>query len=571
MSVKVVRGMSFIGLLLSFLSITLGGLPAASASLIGPLTVQITSPASDSQMPAGTVAISGTSAAIFILAVEVTIDGSFPGYRLARPAAPGDWSTWSIDYELPAGSHYFLARVTALNGQAWHSVGVYGTSDTPRPIDVRITSPASNSQLPNGIVTVNGTAAGTDISAVEVTIDGNFSGYQLAIPVAPDDWSKWSIDYNLPAGPHYFLARVTAASGQEWDSVGVIGTTGMSSPGSVKDCSELPVRDFRGVSFIDESLVRRETGGLPSSTQYVIESMQHIKDNGFTAIRVPYNWESYVYNSTEFINRIQLIAEAAQANEICVFFANFHYFTSSYWHLQGGAKARGNGFPSFVLKDFPATNNDYIQTAGPFWNAFLSNSIIINGRNVWNVQAEFFKDIIDRVDRYDSVAGYEILNEPHLFDPSQYQKLGNYHTYMANEIREVSDKKIFFDRETTWGFTRSPSLEPMVAPRGVTGIVYAPHLYAIPYPDSQAESQIKNFKNWSQQWGSEVLIGEMAPVNQDEADQYLKVLQENGFGWTAWSWKQSQSTGLGRTYYESDTAPATEVLEILVAAMAKVY
>ncbi|MGI0025276.1 MAG: cellulase family glycosylhydrolase, partial [Nitrososphaera sp.] len=103
------------------------------------------------------------------------------------------------------------------------------------------------------------------------------------------------------------------------------------------------------------------------------------------------------------------------------------------------------------------------------------------------------------------------------------------------------------------------------------GIVYAPHLYAIPYPDSQGENQIKNFKAWSQQWGSEVLIGEMAAVTQAEADQYLKVLQENGFGWTAWSWKQSPSTGLGSTYYESDAVPATEELEILVAAMAKLY
>ncbi|MGI0026051.1 MAG: hypothetical protein ACREA4_13025, partial [Nitrososphaera sp.] len=330
--------------------------------------------------------VSGTAAAIFIVAVEVTIDGSFPGYRLATPVAPGDWSTWSIEYELPAGSHYFLARVTALNGQAWHSVGVFGTSGTPQSTDIRITSPVINSRLPSGIVAVNGTAAGTDISAVEVTIDGSFSGYKLATPAASGDWSTWSVHYDLPAGPHYFLARVTDLNGQAWNSVDVIGTADtLSLEYLAADCSELPVRDFRGVSLIDKTLVRREDGGAPSSTQYVIASMQHIKANGFTAIRVPYNWESYVYNSTEFMDRIKLIAETAQANDICVFFANFHYYTSSYWGLDVDGKSRGNGFPSFVVDDFPATNNDYIQTAGPFWNAFLSNSIMINGRNVWDV------------------------------------------------------------------------------------------------------------------------------------------------------------------------------------------
>ncbi len=561
MSAKVLQNTGSVILLLSCVLLALGGLPAASAAFIVPLSVQIVSPANDSQVQAGTVTVNGTTRAIFVIAVEVTIDGSFQGYRLASPAAPGDWSTWSIDYELPTGSHYFLARVTALNGQAWHSVGVFGTSGTPQPIDIRITSPVTDSRLASGIVIVNGTAAGTDISAVEVTIDGSSAGYKPATPVASGDWSTWSVNYELPAGSHYFLARVTDLNGQAWNSVDVAGT----------DCSELPARDFRGVSFIDNTLVRREDGGASSSDQYVTESMKHIKSNGFTVARVPYNWESYVYNSTQFMDRIQMIAETAQVNGICVFFANFHYYTSSYWGLEIDGKPRGGGFPSFVVDGFPATSNDYIQTAGPFWNAFLSNSIVINGRTVWNLQAEFFKTIISRVDHYGSVAGYEILNEPHLFDPSQYQKLGHYHTYMANEIRKVTDKKIFFDRETTWGFTRSPSLEPVVAPRGVTGIVYAPHLYAIPYANGLGESQIQNFKAWSQMWGSEVLIGEMAPVSQADADQYLKVLQENEFGWTVWSWRQSPSAGLGQTYYESDTVPPTDALEMIVGAIDKVY
>jgi aryl-phospho-beta-D-glucosidase BglC (GH1 family) len=304
---------------------------------------------------------------------------------------------------------------------------------------------------------------------------------------------------------------------------------------------------------------------------YVRDSMKFMKANGMNLVRVPFYWEAYVHDPVAFLNELELIAQAAEANDMCVIFDNHHWYTTSYWNLEIMGNSDGRGFPSFVVKNFPAKNNDYIQSAGPFWNAFLSNSISVNGRSVWDVQADFFKLVINKVDHYESVAGYEILNEPHLFDKTHYDKLGNYNTYMAKEIREVTDKKIFFDRETTRGFAREPSLEPKIVPRGVTGLVYAPHMYTIPYPGTQAEKQIKNFKTWSQNWGTEVLLGEMGADTQKDAEQYLSVLKAYGFGWTAHSWKKSGSGGLGHSLYESDTAPATEALKIMRAAMNAVY
>ncbi len=338
------------------------------------------------------------------------------------------------------------------------------------------------------------------------------------------------------------------------------------------DCSDIPVKNFRGVVFNDGTLGKNEDeGGATVLTEYVTQSMKYIKANGFTAVRVPFYWEAYVANPTTFMAELDLIAKTAQQNNLCIFLDNHHFYTTSYWNLQVEGKSDGRGFPSFVVKNFPAKNNDYIQSAGPFWNAFLSNSISVNGRSVWDVQADFFKLVINKVDHYESVAGYEILNEPHLFDKTHYDKLGNYNTYMAKEIREVTDKKIFFDRETTRGFAREPSLEPKIVPRGVTGLVYAPHMYTIPYPGTQAEKQIKNFKTWSQNWGTEVLLGEMGADTQKDAEQYLSVLKAYGFGWTAHSWKKSGSGGLGHSLYESDTAPATEALKIMRAAMNAVY
>jgi hypothetical protein len=323
---------------------------------------------------------------------------------------------------------------------------------------------------------------------------------------------------------------------------------------------------------MDGTLGKDEGSGKASVlTSYVSESMKHIRLSGFNAIRVPYYWEAYVNDPTSFMAEIELIAKKAQENNICVIFDNHHFYTSSYWNLDVEGKSSGRGFPAFVVKNFPERNNDYIDTAGPFWNAFLSNSYSINGVKVWNVQWSFFSKVINKVDNYPSVAGYEILNEPHLFKKEHYDKLGDYNTFMAKKIRSISDKKIFFDRETTRGFQREPSMELRIFPDGVSGLVYAPHLYSVPTSGSQGMKQINNFADWADARNTEVLIGEWGADSQSDAVTFLKAFKANGFGWTAHSWKKSGSGGLGSSLYDSSTTSPTTALKNLMAAMDVVY
>lgn len=341
---------------------------------------------------------------------------------------------------------------------------------------------------------------------------------------------------------------------------------------AVTDCSDIPIKNFKGVVFMDGTLSKDEGSGKASVlTSYVSDSMKYIRLSGFNAVRVPYYWESYVNDPASFIGEIQLIAKKAQDNGICVIFDNHHFYTSSYWDLNVEGKSSGRGFPAFVVKYFPEKNNDYIDTAGPFWNALLSNSYSIDGKKIWDVQFSFFSKVINAVDSYSSVAGYEILNEPHLFKIDQYAKLGDYNTYLAKKIRSISDKKIFFDRETTRGFSRDPGSETKIFPTGVSGLVYAPHLYSVPYSGSQGEKQIKNIKTWSTQKGTEVLIGEWSADTKSDAVTFMKAFKANGFGWTVQSWKKSGSGGLGSTLYDSDTTSPTSALKIIMDAMATVY
>ncbi|HKU48773.1 MAG TPA: cellulase family glycosylhydrolase [Nitrososphaera sp.] len=341
---------------------------------------------------------------------------------------------------------------------------------------------------------------------------------------------------------------------------------------SSTSCADMPMREVKGTVFMDHILSKREGGGsFHPPADYVSESMRHMKMHGFNAIRVPYYWESYVNSPTQFLDELEVVARAADDYDICVIYDNHHWYTSSYWNIDIIGNSDGRGFPSIIVKNFPVRNNDYEDTAGPFWKAFLTNNIDVGGKKVWDLQADFFAKVINRIVRFDSVMGYEIMNEPHLFSPDQYDDLGNYHTFMAKKIREITDKKIFFDRETARGFQREPDSEVKVVPFGVSGVLYGPHLYAVPYPGTQAEKQLANFKQWSQDWKMEILVGEWSAETQEENDAYLHALKENGFGWTYYSWKPTVSRGGGSTLYDSSTTDPTAELRQLTSSMERVY
>ena len=346
-------------------------------------------------------------------------------------------------------------------------------------------------------------------------------------------------------------------------------------PPEITECSEIPMSELRGVNFVDPILSRFENDDrVGSPANYVQDSMRYLNSYGFNLIRVPYYWEAHQSWPAAFMNEIELIAQTAETYDICVVFDNHHWFTSSYWNTVIDKPGKPKGFPSFVVADFPS-EADYDTTAAPFWGAFLKNAIEIDGKKVWDVQAEFMAKIINKVDRYDSVAGYEILNEPHLFNVEQYDSLGSYHTYMAQKIREISDKKIFIDRETANGFQRNPNLEFKIVPQGIDGIVYSPHLYAVPVAGSGGENQVNNFKSWADQWDVEIMVGEFSASTQEDMNVYITTWKEVGFGWTYWKWSSSTTTAggdlLGNVVYESDNTQRTVYLQYLLNAVEAAY
>ena len=105
--------------------------------------------------------------------------------------------------------------------------------DTTAP-SVKITSPASNSAAASNTITVAGTSSdsGSGIKSVMVRIRSatTTTGYTLATPKAPSDWSTWSVSLSLssagPTGPYFIEARAEdKARNLQWSDDVIVKVT----------------------------------------------------------------------------------------------------------------------------------------------------------------------------------------------------------------------------------------------------------------------------------------------------------------------------------------------------------
>jgi len=197
--------------------------------------VKITSPTEGQSVVNGTVPVTGTSSdetsGSGVKIVQVRVDSG--SYQTATPKAAGDWSTWSINLNIPTpGSHKIQARATDNAGNSnWYSVNINvgATAPEPTPADttkpiVKITSPANGATLPgNSTIHVTGIASDADSGVKTVQVHVDTGTYQTATPNAPGDWSTWSIDLTITTpGTHKIQARATDNAGnQNWNSIGV--------------------------------------------------------------------------------------------------------------------------------------------------------------------------------------------------------------------------------------------------------------------------------------------------------------------------------------------------------------
>ena len=294
------------------------------------------------------------------------------------------------------------------------------------------------------------------------------------------------------------------------------------------------VSELAGVNYSNPVLSRTEAGTVQRNAPSVDESLSHIRQYDFNLVRVPFYWEAFDIDAKAVLAEMELIASRAQQLEIYVIFDFHQYGTSSYFYNN----PYYGGFPWSALQEY--TFDGGPRAEKKFWNDFYNNDITVDGISLWELQARVFNKIIKRVDNYKSVLGYELLNEPPIYDNSQYEKLGSYHTFMAQKIRSYgSEKFILFNRAypawdsslVDWRYYEK------IAPKGVENVIFAPHRYSKLY-----DGIFLNYQKLSKVWGGvPVILGEWAQGSQEDTTRFVAELKKYGFGWTYWSWKPGSS------------------------------
>ena len=332
-------------------------------------------------------------------------------------------------------------------------------------------------------------------------------------------------------------------------------------PDPVPDDDPPKTGGLHGVNFIDPVLNRKEDSRqLAVQTEFVDKFVGTASKSHFNLFRVPVTWEAYVGNEANFLAELDYLVDAANEEKISVWIDFHHFYTTSQW---GSKIARGEGFPSTVVACYkPTKPYERDPEVRAFWDDYYLNKVRDQNNgcertlDVWTMQADFMKVMIEEIDHYPNVLGYELLNEPHVWKDDHYEQLGNLHTELAQELRKVTDKTLIFTRETPHGFDgserykRRPGLEYLILPKDPDkNLIYAPHLYAL----KDIEKQVKSWKDYQKKWESmgyevDIAVGEWAtqrpqlpddPVTQENMDGFVKVWSREGYMHTYWAYGAS--------------------------------
>jgi hypothetical protein len=295
---------------------------------------------------------------------------------------------------------------------------------------------------------------------------------------------------------------------------------------------------------------------------YYEDSFRIFSQTGINFVRYLFFWESYERDPTKFLNELETVAKTADKWGIKLIYANDKYHTSSWLDSK-----KGLGFPHSLFEtspDYPyGTGGAPVEknvVAKKWWENWYNRSVKdVNGVDGWSLQAEFLKKIASTVDNHTSTLGYELLNEPHLNSPDQWDKIGKYNTFLTNELRTVTQKTIFFSRQIPSSIFGPQEITPeniaKMAPMNKKNVVLKATLYGIPLADSYAEDRLNVYAKAAQIAGVPLCICEFniksyekdnmpeTRLNQTLVDLFYQKFRElNSWGWAYWLWNFKSHT-----------------------------
>jgi hypothetical protein len=325
---------------------------------------------------------------------------------------------------------------------------------------------------------------------------------------------------------------------------------------------------FIGVNMkgLYTSTIHKNLSSIPFPDNYYSDSFKLITSAGMNHIRYVLYWQAYENDPISFINELKSVASLADKWGLHVIYDNHQFHTSSWLD-----PVRGSGFPPSLFNDntsypFGSGGSPGYPSAIKWWTKWWNHTITDNrGIDGWILQIGFLKKVIETVENHRSTLGYEILNEPQIQSADQWQKIGKYNTFVANELRKITNKTLVFDMTIPVVFHNlkinmtSANIAKLL-PENKNNIVFKISLYGIPTVRSYAEQKINLLSGLTNITGVPLYIGEwnnvsreerisvegktiseinqeISDLNQTDADIMTKKFRDIGvWGWAFWNW-----------------------------------
>jgi len=185
------------------------------------------------------------------------------------------------------------------------------------------------------------------------------------------------------------------------------------------------------------------------------------------------------------------------------------------------------------------------------WKAFLENMEGPGGVGIRTRYVQMFGHVVARFADDDSVAGYDVMNEPNVFVPGQDVLLSEFYEEALVEMREAEmevgapKRLFFFEPSNGWnavGLPAPPSFEHD------DQVVYSPHIYQGGIDAGTLEEGFARAVDDAVQLygGAPVVTGEWgsgptraADPEDDYFERHLQEQDRHRFGATIWTWREA--------------------------------
>ncbi len=185
------------------------------------------------------------------------------------------------------------------------------------------------------------------------------------------------------------------------------------------------------------------------------------------------------------------------------------------------------------------------------WKAFMDDVEGPGGVGIRTRYAQMFGHVVARFAKDDSVAGYDVMNEPNVFAPGQETQLTELYQDCLEAMRAAEDtvgaprRLFFFEPSIAWHAVGLPAPPPFDHDDQV---VYAPHVYQEGINAGTLEEGFAKAANDAMMLygGAPVVTGEWgssptraADPEDDYFERHLGEQERYRFGATLWTWREA--------------------------------